>query len=193
MEKEIKEKLKKNLDEKRFIHSVGVADEARRIACLYGVDENKAYLAGLLHDCAKGIKTDKQIETCDALGVEIDEWTRKCPPVAHGFLGAEIAKTEYGITDDEILNAIKYHTVGNAEMTLLQKIIYIADMTEVNRNFEGVDLLREALGRSVDEAIMLSIEQQLRLNMGRKTVIHPNIICLWNDILSGTLNNERGQ
>ena len=193
MEKEIKESLKKNLDEKRFIHSLGVADEARRLARLYGVDKNKAYIAGLLHDCAKGIKTDKQIETCDAMNVEIDEWTRKCPPVVHGFLGAEIAKTEYGVTDDEILSAIKYHTVGNSGMTLFQKIIYIADMTEINRDFEGVDKLREAVNRSVDEAIMLSIEQQLRLNMDRKSVIHPNIICLWNDILSGTLNSERGQ
>lgn len=186
MYEEIKKKLKDSIPEKRYIHSLGVADEAKRLAALYGVNEDKAYLAGLLHDCAKGIPTDKQIETCDSLGVELDEWTRKCPPVVHGFLGAEIAKTDYGISDSEILNAIKYHTVGGSGMTMLDKLIYIADMTEINRDFNGVDELREAVNRSVDEAVIISIKQQLRLNVGRHTVIHPNIICLWNDlILSG--------
>lgn len=185
---EIKRKLKDSLPSKRYIHSLGVADEAKRLAALYGVDEDKAYLAGLLHDCAKGILTDKQIETCDRLGVELDEWTRKCPQVAHGFLGVEIAKTEYGISDSEVLNAIKYHTVGGSNMTMLDKIIYIADMTEINRDFNGVDELREAVNRSVDEAVMISIKQQLELNIDRNTTIHPNIVYLWNDLI---LNRER--
>lgn len=191
---EIKKKLRDELPEKRYIHSLGVADEAKRLAALYGENEDKAYLAGLLHDCAKGILADKQIEMCDRLGVELDEWTRKCPQVVHGFLGVKIAETEYGITDGEILNAIKYHTVGSAEMTMLDKIIYIADMTETNRDFNGADELRAAVNRSVDEAVMISIKQQLKLNMGRHTIIHPNIICLWNDlIISERTGNKNGR
>lgn len=188
MYEDIKSKLKDSLPEKRYIHSLGVADEAKRLAARFGENEDKAYLAGLLHDCAKGILTSKQVEECDRLGIELDEWTRQCPQVVHGFLGVEIAKTEYGISDSEILNAIKYHTVGNNHMTMLDKIIYIADMTEVNRDFNGVDELREAVNRSVDEAVMISIKQQLELNIGRHTIIHPNIICLWNDLI---LSRER--
>lgn len=180
---EIKERLKQTLPEKRYIHSLGVADEAKRLAEKYGADADKAYFAGLLHDCAKGIPTDKQIEECDKRGVQIDEWTRKCPPVVHGFLGVDIAKKEYGITDEDVLNAIKYHTVGAAGMTLLEKIIYIADMTEVNRDFPGVDVLRKKVNESIDEAIKESIKRQLEFNMNKKTIIHPNIINLWNDLL----------
>lgn len=180
---EIKEKLKKELPEKRYIHSLGVADEAKRLALKYGTDADKAYLAGLLHDCAKGIPTDKQVDECDKRGIELDEWTRKCPPVIHGFLGAEIAKTKYGITDAEVLNAIKYHTVGAANMTLLSKIIYIADMTEVNRDFPGVEVLRKKVNESIDEAIKESIKRQLEFNMNKNGVIHPNMIILWNDII----------
>lgn len=184
MEDEIKKRLKDNLPEKRYIHSLGVADEAKRLAALYGANEEKAYLAGLLHDCAKGILNDKQIEECDRRGVEIDEWIRKCPQVAHGFLGVEIAKTEYGISDSEILNAIKYHTVGRYGMTLLDKIIYIADMTEINRDFEGVDELRKAVDKDLDEAILISIAKQFGLQEKRRGVIHPNIVYMWNDLIS---------
>ena len=180
---EIKEKLKSELPEKRYIHSLGVADEAKRLAIKYGADADKAYLAGLLHDCAKGIPTSDQAAECVRRGVEIDEWTRKCPPVIHGFLGAEIAKTEYGITDREVLSAIKYHTVGAANMTLLEKIIYIADMTEVNRDFPGVEVLRKLVNESIDDAIKESIKQQLEFNMSKNGVIHPNMIILWNDII----------
>lgn len=182
-EREIKEKLKKELPNKRYIHSLGVSEEAERLAKLYGADSDKARIAGLLHDCAKGIPTSEQTAECVRRGVEIDEWTRKCPPVVHGFLGAEIAKTEYGITDEAILNAIKYHTVGAANMTLLEKIIYIADMTEVNRDFPGAHVLREKVKESIDGAIKESIKQQLEFNMSKNVTIHPNIICLWNDLL----------
>lgn len=184
MEAEIKNKLKNSLSEQRYIHSLGVADEAKRLAKLYGVDEEKAYLAGLLHDCAKGIATDKQIEECSKRGVELDEWTRKCPQVAHGFLGVEIAKTEYGISDNEILNAVKYHTVGGDDMNTLDKIIYIADMTERNRDFEGVDVLRKAVDKDLDEAILISVSQQFELQGKRRGVIHPNIVYMWNDLIS---------
>ncbi len=190
---EIKEKLRASLSEKRYTHSLGVADEARRLAQIYGCDADKAYLAGLLHDCAKGIPTDRQIAECDKRGVKIDKWTRMCPPVVHGFLGAQIAKESYGVTDSEILGAIRHHTVGGDGMTLLEKIIYIADMTEKNRDFDGVTELRNEVNKDLDSAIELSIRQQLKLCMSRRSIIHPDIICLWNDILTrDTKTTERG-
>ncbi|MCC8160389.1 MAG: bis(5'-nucleosyl)-tetraphosphatase (symmetrical) YqeK [Oscillospiraceae bacterium] len=179
----MKEKLKKALSPKRYAHSLGVADEAKRLALKYGADEEKAYTAGLLHDCAKGYSIEEQIELCERLNVLLDDAALQCPPVIHGFLGSVIAKTEYGINDEEILSAIKYHTVGRAGMSLLEKIVYIADMTEVNRDFDGVENLRETLERGLNEALMLSVEQQLKLQTKRRGVIHPNIIYMWNDLL----------
>jgi predicted HD superfamily hydrolase involved in NAD metabolism len=179
----MKDKLKKALPEKRYRHSLGVAKEAVRLAKIYGADEEKAYIAGLLHDCAKGYTIEKQTELCDELKVDLDEASRMCPPVIHGFLGVEIAKSEYGITDDEILNAIKYHTVGKAGMTLLEKIIYIADMTEENRDFDGVDELRATVDKNLDETILKSITQQFKLQSERRSVIHPNIVYMWNDLI----------
>ncbi len=183
MKSEFTERLKNTLPEKRYRHSLGVADEAVRLSKIYGADTEKAYVAGLLHDCAKGFSHEKQAELCEELGVQLDEATRMCPPVIHGFLGVEIAKRDYGISDEEILNAIKYHTVGNAGMSLLEKIIYIADMTEVNRDFDGVDTLRAAADKDIDEAIILSIINQLKLQSDKRGVIHPNMICMWNDLV----------
>ncbi len=188
---EIKEKLKKTLPEKRYIHSLGVADEAKRLAEVYGCDADKAYLAGLLHDCAKGIPTDRQIAECDRRGVCLDEWTRMCPPVVHSFLGEQIARDEYGVTDGEILKAIRLHTVGGKGMTLLDKIIYLADLTEKNRDFPGVEELRKASDKGIDEAIKLSIKRQTQFNMAKDAVIHPAMLYLWNDIiLSGDTKTE---
>ena len=99
---EIKEKLKKTLPEKRYIHSLGVADEAKRLAEVYGCDADKAYLAGLLHDCAKGYTQEEQFRLCSEYGVKLDKISKKCPAVIHAPLGAEVARREYKIDDDEI-------------------------------------------------------------------------------------------
>lgn len=189
----MKEKLKKSLSEKRFRHCLGVAEEAARLAKIYGVDEEKAYTAGLIHDCAKGYTIDEQLRLCEKLNVELDDASRICPAVIHGFLGVEIAKREYGITDTEILNAIKYHTVGRAGMSILEKIIYISDMTEVNRNFPGVNKLREAVCRDLDETMIISIKQQLALYVKRLNTIHPNIILLWNDLILNKVKEKSNE
>lgn len=187
MYEEIKEILKKTLSKRRYTHSLGVAEEAKRLAGLYGADEKKAYLAGLLHDCAK--ETDNPIKRCEELDVPLDDIMRSSAGLIHGPLGAEIARLEFGIADEEIHGAIRWHTVGKADMTLLEKIIYIADMTEQNRDFDGVAKLRRAVDRDLDEAILISIEEQFkRLSKTRRT-IHPNTVCMWNDLIS---NKERG-
>ncbi len=187
----MKEQLKKVLDEKRYKHSIGVAEEAKRLAALYGADTDKAYLAGLLHDCAKGYSISEQVELCKKNGVKLDSETLNCPAAIHGFLGAELAKTEYGIDDADVLNSIKYHTVGNAKMTLLEKIVYIADMTEKSRDFDGADELREAVNRDLDEAVFISVRQQFMLQYNRRGVIHPNMIYMWNDLILNKKQEKR--
>ena len=96
-------RLRETVPEKRYVHSLGVADEAWRLAILHGADPDRARLAGLLHDCAKGIPTDRQVAECDRLGVPLDPDTRALPQVVHGFLGERLARTDYGVEDAAVL------------------------------------------------------------------------------------------
>lgn len=187
MYEEIKEKLKKTLSSKRYKHSIGVADESRKLAEINGADTDKAYLAGLLHDCAKEINTVVQIRMCAEMNITIDDIIKTSPGLIHGILGAEIARVDYGICDEEILGAIRWHTIGKADMTLLEKIVYIADMTERNRNFEGVEELRAVVYSDLNKGILLSISQHIKLLEKRGAVIHPNTILLQKDLIK----NER--
>ena len=187
----MKDKLKKTLSEKRYKHSLGVCDEAVKLAELYGTDEEKAYSAGLLHDCAKGYYTDKQIELCGKYGITLDKITLSCKAVIHAPLGAAVAKDEYGINDEEILEAIRCHTVAKENMSLLDKIIYIADMIEPMRDFHGVDKLRKAAYEDIDKAFIMGLKQSIVFNAEKNKIIHPDTISAWNYMLGDT-KTERG-
>lgn len=176
--KEIEKKLKTVLDEKRYKHSLNVADEAVRLAELHGGDKEKAYLAGLVHDCAKCIPYSDAIKT----GCELDRETLACPGVVHAPVGAYIAEHEYGITDVEILDAIRYHTVAREGMTLLDKIIYLADMTEPYRDFSGVEKLRHLSEENIDLAFCEALRRSLQFNIEKGNIMHPNTLYAWNEM-----------
>ena len=178
--------LRGAIPEKRFAHVAGVAETAARLARIHGADPAKAELAGWLHDCAKGIPVERQVAECDRLGVPLDEWTRVCPPVVHGTLGAFFARRDYGVDDPEVLQAIRRHTVGAADMSLLDKIVFVADLVEPGRSFEGVEKLRALAETDLDEAILVSIERQLALNAARRRPLHPAMLLLWNSLLPRT-------
>lgn len=176
--KEIKEKLKTALDEKRYNHSISVADEAVRLANRYGYDKDKAYLAGLVHDCAKCIPYNDAIKS----GCELDRETLACPGVVHAPVGAFIAEREYGITDIEILDAIRYHTVAREKMTLLDKIIYLADIIEPYRDFDGVENLRKLCNEDLDLAFCEALRRSVVFNIEKGNIIHPNTLYAWNEM-----------
>lgn len=180
--KDMLKKLSAALKKKRFEHSLGVCDEAVKMAKRFGADEEKAYIAGLLHDCAKCLTRDEEKSVCEKYNVVTDEMTNLCHPVMHAPLGAVVAEHEYGITDDEILNAIRYHTVARAGMTLLEKIIYVADMTEPGRDYPGVDNLRRLSEKDIDAAYCEALKQSLLHNIEKGALIHPNSLEAWNDI-----------
>ena len=167
-----KNKLKSTLSEKRYKHSLGVCDEAVKLAEKYGADTEKAYTAGILHDCAKGYDTDEQIKLCQKYGV-----------VLHAPLGAKIAKAEYGVNDKDVLDAIMCHTVAKENMSLLDKIIYIADMIEPMRDFVGVEELRKAAYENIDMAFILGLKQSIVFNAQKNKIIHPNTLSAWNYML----------
>lgn len=160
-----------------------MCDEAVKLAEKYGADTEKAYTAGILHDCAKCYDTDEQIELCQKYGVVLDDITLACKPVIHAPLGAKIAKAEYGVNDKDVLDAIMCHTVAKENMSLLDKIIYIADMIEPMRDFDGVEELRKAAYENIDRAFILGLKQSIVFNAQKKKIIHPNTLSAWNYML----------
>lgn len=131
---EIRESLKKELKKSRYIHTLGVMDTAVHLAEIHGGDVEKARYAGLLHDCAKCLTDDEKVDLCRERGIEISKAEAGNPALLHAKCGAVLAKERYGVEDKEILHAIRFHTTGCPDMTLLDKIIYIADYIEPNRD-----------------------------------------------------------
>jgi nicotinate-nucleotide adenylyltransferase len=121
--------VRNRLPYKRFLHSLGVVKEARRLAVLWGADEEKAAVAALLHDITKPLSEAEQLQICRDAGIVLNTVERCEPKVLHAITGAVEAKKSYGIRDAEILSAIRYHTTGKAGMTLLDRVIYLADLS----------------------------------------------------------------
>lgn len=165
---QMKEKLGTMLTEHRYIHSLGVMETAIKMAERFGVDPEKAKIAGLLHDCAKQISHEEQLAMCDRLGIELDQVKRDSTALIHADLGARLAEIAFGITDESILGAIRNHTLGRANMTELEKVLYLADIIEPNRKpFEGLIRLRELCRENLDEAVLYGLELGIA-NVARK-------------------------
>ena len=179
----MKEKLQKLLKPKRYRHSLGVAETAVVLAKKHGADEEKAYTAGLLHDMAKNISKEDSLNLCRKLGIKTNEIERQNPSLLHAPLGAELIKREFGIYDMEISSAIACHTVGKANMTLLDKIIYIADMIEPSRDFPGVEKLRKLSFSDIDKAMLECLRFTLEYNIKKGSLIHPASIDAWNSLI----------
>lgn len=170
----INTKLHSELTPKRFIHTQGVAQEAVKLAKHYDVDVNKALFAGLLHDCAKDYTKKEKLQMCEKYNLKLDEIMCKQIDLVHSFLGAEVAKHDYMIEDEEILNAIRYHTTGRKGMSVLEKIIYLADYIEPNRkNFDGLENIRKLSYINLDKAMESAIKNTINYNKEKERLIHP--------------------
>lgn len=188
-------KLKATLKEGRFNHTLGVAAEARRLAPRFGVDVEKAYIAGLLHDCAKNFSPERVREYCEKYGVVLDPYSEKEPALIHAFLGATVARTDYGVDDPEILSAIYYHTTGKPDMTPMEKLIYIADLTEPGRDSapgrssETSAKLRELVDIDIDEALICAIGYSVAYVLKKGNLIHPDSIFARNYLIENRRKN----
>ena len=185
-ESEIIKKLKETQKERRFNHTLGVADEAERLADKFGVDKKKARLAALLHDCAKNLDEksgDDFVKLCEKYGVIPDIYAKKERALIHAFLGAAVAKAEYGIEDKEILSAIYFHTTARANMRPLEKLIYIADMTEPGRTIPQSDEIRALVEKDVDEALIYAIGCSIKHVIKKGTLVHPDSIHALNYLI----------
>ena len=156
---EIKDKLEKKLKKSRFEHTMGVTYTAASLAMRYGEDVRTAMTAGLLHDCAKFCSADEQIALCKKYHVKLTKTELQIPSLVHAHLGKYLAEHEYGIHEPEILEAIRWHTTGRPEMSMLEKIIYLADYIEPNRKeIPVLGKVRKKAFKNIDKAIYLSAE-----------------------------------
>ena len=170
--KEIKKDLAKKLKKERFEHTEGVMYTAAALAMRYDEDIEKALTAGLLHDCGKFCSPKDQIKLCEKKEILLSDSEKEMPALIHAKLGAYLAEHEYGIRDESILNAITYHTTGRPDMTMLEKIIYIADYIEPNRKMiPGLDEVRRLSFTDINQAVCLSAGATTRyLKNGGKSV-----------------------
>lgn len=149
------------LKHKRIPHVLGTEQEAIRLAERYGADVEKARVAALLHDCTKKLDMESQMALCSHYGIELDELEQVSLKLLHSKTGAAVARDVFGV-DEEIYNAIWWHTTGHAGMTLLEKVIYLADYIEPSRDFPGVDKLRSVCYKDLNEGLLLGLEMTIR-------------------------------
>lgn len=179
--KDYEELIGKRMKSARFKHSKNVAKEAVRLAKKYGADAEKAELAGILHDATKETPEDEQMELIARAGIVLTPLERSSHKLWHAISGAAFVQVELGITDEDIINSIRYHTTGRAGMSLLEKVIFIADFTSAERDYEGVDRMRKVADKSLDEAILEGMSFTIADLAERKLTIAPDTFMGYNE------------
>ncbi|WP_161873156.1 bis(5'-nucleosyl)-tetraphosphatase (symmetrical) YqeK [Ihubacter sp. rT4E-8] len=172
--------IEKNFSEKRKIHTEGVRSTAISLAEKYGADPKKAELAALFHDMYRGVPVDALNYYVKHLGLD-KRYLDNCN-LAHGKIAAIIMKRDYGIEDEDILNAVSFHTTGRKNMSLLEKIIYIADAIEPSRHYPGVEELREAAMKDLDLACLMSLEHTIEYVQGQGSFLDEDTLRARNDL-----------
>ena len=180
----IKQELKENLSDKRYIHSLGTMERAEELAKIYGVDIEKARLAGLTHDIAKEMTKEESLQYIKEHNIEIDEIEEINVKLLHGKIGANMVKEKYGLCQ-EIQDAILYHTTTDKNMDMLAKIIYVADKTENNRKSKEFDIEyeRELANKDIDAAIIYILDGNIEEIIKKGKLVHPKAIEKRNSLL----------
>ena len=160
---------------KRIAHVQGTEEEAVRLAQRWGADEEKARRGAILHDCTKYLTMEEQLQLCRKYGIVLDDLEQQAVKLLHAKTGACVARDVYGVSDD-VYEAIFWHTTGKADMTLLEKILYIADYMEPNRDFPGVERLRTLAYQDLDQAVLAGCEMSIQEMKDRGLPVHPNTV-----------------
>ena len=185
--------LKNTLSEKRYKHSLGVMKKAEELASIYGIDTNIAKLTGLAHDIGKEFSDEEMLKYAKENNIEVDNVEKVNVGLLHAKIGADICKKKYNFTI-EMQNAIKYHTVGNENMDLLAKIIFVADKTEEGRNYkkeeknEQLQRVRELSKIDINEALLYEIDSSLIYTIQKHKLVHTDSILTRNKLLKDDAN-----
>ncbi len=179
------ELLKSRLDEYRFYHSLCVADEAKRLAEKYGADTEKAYLAGLLHDITKNASTEEHLKIFSQFGIMLNDIEKNAKKLWHAMSGAAYIERVFKISDAEIISAVRYHTTAKADMTLLEKIIYLADFTSLDRNYDDVSVIRQYVDESLDKAFVYALQFSICDLVKNEKRVHLDTLNAYNQAVGG--------
>ncbi len=183
------EDIRQRLSDFRYEHSVEVAAAARALAVKYGYDPEKAYITGLAHDVLKELSAQEYIDFFAESGIILTRVERSAPKLWHAMAGARYLQDEYGF-DSDICDAVRYHTTGREEMSLLEKIIFVADFISADRSYNGVEDMRKraqlSLEKAMEEGLRFTIEELSRENRP----IHPDTVACYNEILL-TVKDEK--
>ena len=178
----LKEDLKIVLSDSRYNHSISVMNMCEALASKYNVNVKKAKLVGLMHDMAKDMTKEEKIQYVKNNNIECSLIEEKIVEILHGKIAADICKKRYQF-DEEMCTAIKYHTTGKENMTLLEKILFIADKIDETRNYEGVEELRKLAFEDLDKSILKNIDDTLIINIQKNRLILEESIKTRNNLL----------
>ncbi len=188
-DREFLEILKTRLKPERLYHSICVAEQARHLAEKFGYDSQKAYTAGLVHDIMRYEPIDKMIEMIEADGQALTDSEKKMTVTLHAIAGEIFLRKELGVTDNELLSAVRYHTTGKEDMSLLEKIIYVADLTSEDRQYPDILEVREMAEVSLEKTCLRGLSFTLEDNARKCRPIHIDTLKAYNFLLERMQNN----
>lgn len=175
--------IRPRLKDARFEHSKNVSKEAVRLAKKYGADVEKAAIAGILHDITKETSEEEQLEIIKKAGIELTPLEANSPKLWHAISGSGYIKVELGINDEDILNAVRYHTTARGGMSLLEKVIFIADFTSEERDYDGVDEIRKAADESLEAAMLEGLSFSIEDLAHRRLAIAKDTLDAYNEVI----------
>lgn len=189
---EYEREVKRHLTEKRFYHSQCVARCAAGLAERFGADVEKARLAGLLHDIMKDTDADEQLKIIEQFGIMLTEAQRRGPKLLHALSGAAYIQYILGVGDREIIDAVACHTSGKSGMGLLDKVLFVADYISADRDYPGVERLRELAKSSLEEAIVEGIAFTVQETIRDRYVLDPQSLYAYNEALWALEERRKG-
>lgn len=179
---EFLEEIKKHLQPERLYHSINVAEEAKKLALHYGADPEKAYTAGLLHDVMKNTPDDVLLNFFRENGIILTKTERVSRKTWHAIAGEAYCRLKLSVTDSEILSAIRWHTTARAGMTLLDKVIFIADFISADRDYDGVERMREKAYVSLESAMLEGLQFTLAELIENGWAVHEDSLAAYNEL-----------
>lgn len=183
--------LKPRMSKKRYIHSVNVAYEAIKLARRYGVDEDRAFVAGYLHDCAKELDIDEQRELARQCDLDVEKEELETPPLLHAIAGAVTVKTQLGIEDTGVLQAIRYHTTAAPNLLPLAQVIYLADLISADRDYKDVKKMRKVAYDSLEEAMLEALSYAISDDVKKGSYITKSTWGAYNEFVGKMKSSKK--
>ena len=182
--------LEAKLEDKHYRHVLSVRDMAVELAVKYGADPQKTNLAALLHDCARWMDTRQLFEAIADYQIQLDEIERINASLLHALVGAELALEIFSVGDEEILSAVRSHTKGSRSMTLVDKVLFVADFSEPNRTYPEAETVRKIAKQDLNQAVFQVAKFKINDLLDRGKVIHPDTIAVYNGVLREIKNSS---